>query len=357
MHGEGQAVGILSLASFDDRDIAVWDRKFGITGLSVIHKPVGGGTTDLDIEVDLDVEMVRAVAPQAQIYDYEGRNGKGFVPILNQIMKDGLVKVVSVSWGGCDKNVSDRAKVDGLLRDMKAMGINVFVASGDSGAYGCLEGREVIPGTGRIDHSLSVIYPGDSQYVTSVGGTLLSVRADGAYLSEAAWEDVLRRAGGGGGIDPHDPRPSWQVAPGVDNPFSGAVKHREIPDVSGPADPDSGIFVIGTQKDLSTLFQRQALASPVGGTSAAAPFWAASTALIQQYAAQHGVPKLGPLNEVLYGLASTAQPFPPFHDVVLGRNLYYRSTPGWDFATGLGSPDVLNVARDAVVYLKRNPPP
>ena len=35
-----------------------------------------------------------------------------------------------------------------------------------------------------------------------------------------------------------------------------------------------------------------------------------------------------------------------FHDIAAGRNLYYPATPGWDYATGLGTPDVYNLARD-----------
>ena len=38
-----------------------------------------------------------------------------------------------------------------------------------------------------------------------------------------------------------------------------------------------------------------------------------------------------------------------------GANRHYDAGPGWDYATGLGSPDVYNLARDLVAYLRTNP--
>ena len=36
----------------------------------------------------------------------------------------------------------------------------------------------------------------------------------------------------------------------------------------------------------------------------------------------------------------------PFYDVTRGNNLYYPATTGYDEASGWGSPDVYNIARD-----------
>jgi kumamolisin len=63
----------------------------------------------------------------------------------------------------------------------------------------------------------------------------------------------------------------------------------------------------------------------------------------------------GYVNPLLYALASSRQPFIPFHDVTIGSNRYYPAGPGWDAATGLGSPDVWGVARDFVAYLRSHP--
>ena len=76
--------------------------------------------------------------------------------------------------------------------------------------------------------------------------------------------------------------------------------------------------------------------------------------LVQQYAAEHGAGALahcfaGP---ILYDLAATPQPVPPYHQIKYGNNGYYPATGGWSFATGLGSPDVFNLAQDYAAFLR-----
>jgi subtilase family serine protease len=115
-----------------------------------------------------------------------------------------------------------------------------------------------------------------------------------------------------------------------------------LPDVAGPADPDSGFFVISTD-DTGDLAAYQ-----VGGTSAAAPFWAASTALIEQYAAKNGVRNLGFVAPALYAIGAAPGRFAAFHDVTQGANRLYACTAGWDLVTGWGTPDVSGLARDLV---------
>jgi kumamolisin len=73
-------------------------------------------------------------------------------------------------------------------------------------------------------------------------------------------------------------------------------------------------------------------------------------ALINQYLTKHGGHKLGFANPALYALARSKQPYPPFHDVTLGTNLAYPATPGYDMASGLGTPDAWNLARDLLRY-------
>ena len=70
--------------------------------------------------------------------------------------------------------------------------------------------------------------------------------------------------------------------------------------------------------------------------------------LVQQFAQRNGLTQTCFLAPLLYQLAETTQRYPAFHDVVLGGNRYYDAGPGWDYASGLGSPDVYNLARDLV---------
>ncbi len=128
--------------------------------------------------------------------------------------------------------------------------------------------------------------------------------------------DWLWHWGTGGGNSPSEPRPDWQAAPGVQNEFSNGM--RQVPDVAANADPDSGPI---------TVFGGTILRS--GGTSASAPFWAGSMLLTNQYLKAQGAAPAGFANPLLYRLASTPQPHPPYHDVVRGGNRLRNCTPGW----------------------------
>jgi kumamolisin len=56
---------------------------------------------------------------------------------------------------------------------------------------------------------------------------------------------------------------------------------------------------------------------------------------------------------MLYAIAARPERAPGFHDITIGTNRYYPATTGWDFATGLGSPNVYGLATDIVAYMKR----
>jgi len=93
-----------------------------------------------------------------------------------------------------------------------------------------------------------------------------------------------------------------------------------VPDVSGDADPQTGYNVLVDGKSFV-----------IGGTSAVAPLWSGLIALLNE---KLGKP-LGFLQPVLYGLSQTAG---AFNDISSGSNGAFSAGPGWDAATGLGSP-------------------
>src|SRR5207248_7312559 len=163
-------------------------------------------------------------------------------------------------------------------------GVTIFKSTGDSGAYQCQ----------RFDSSdtrVSVEWPASSAGVVAVGGTTLSVTPTGEYAGETAWEGTITQSGGGGGLSALIARPAWQRAPGVLNQFSNG--RRQIPDVSASANPFYG-WAVYHNGDLHDT----------GGTSAASPFLAASMALIEQYARQHGIRRLGFVAPMLYQIAA-----------------------------------------------------
>ncbi len=384
--GQGQTIAIVSFGSFRAKDVNAFDRAAEVDAppiaQSIEHVPVNGGnddaTGDIAGEVNLDVDVVRGMAPQAKILNYETPLNslssfiQGMGAAVNQVVADGRADIVSISYGLCDAQTlsdgspflspGDRALAESAFAAARTAGISVFVASGDTGAFGCqrfdLDDTRVIP-----------LWPGDSPNVISVGGTLLSVRQDGTYLQEAGWEDILSQSGTGGGVNPStltaDALPPYQqgdlevdgkttpVLDGDRNPDG----HRQGPDVAASADPDSGFFSVSPGQG------GRPQGSPVGGTSAATPFWAASMLLIRQFAEQQGVGPLGFADDMLYRIAATKMnydgvddPTEPFHDVVIGGNRSDDCRVGWDFATGLGSPDVAVLAQDVVEFLKLNKP-
>jgi subtilase family serine protease len=350
LHGEGQTVAIISYDSILDSDVAEWDRRVGASGPPVEHIRLRGGTEPGDgaIEVALDVDVVRAVAPQAKILNFEAPNtGKvSDAEMMNAIVADGRADIATSSWGICDDptgtraQLAKRAAATGALQAAFARGMTIFNASGDAGAFDCQQRN-------RADLRPLPDFWSDSPYAVSVGGTYLTRSTDGSYVEEAGWEDPMERDGGGGGLNPIDDRPSWQRGPGVDNRDSNGK--RQVPDVAADADSTSGYAVVYTDPEEQNGRPTQDV---VGGTSGASPFWAGITVLTRQLAQQQRVGPLGPLNPILYELAATHPPNAIFHDIVKGGNLLQEATPGWDYSTGLGTPIVAPLAQAIVDYVK-----
>jgi subtilase family serine protease len=140
-----------------------------------------------------------------------------------------------------------------------------------------------------------------------VGGTTLL----GPPLPEIGW------IAGGGGVSLLEPVPPWQA--GAGGTFLGI--HRGVPDVALDADSLTGYQVIVDGQPQI-----------VGGTSASAPSWQGIWARAQ---GAHGG-SLGFAGPVIY----QTEPASAFHDITLGVNVPYIASPGWDYVTGRGTPDI-----------------
>jgi subtilase family serine protease len=336
--GQGMKIAIVSFSDYDHSDPSVFDRRYGLGGPDPQVIDVDGGA-DSDAgadEANLDIDVVKMIAPDAQILFYEAPGSAASYPdIINRIVADHQASIITSSWGSCERETDSSviSANEQALKAATAAGISMFVASGDSGAYDCQR-------SDLADHRLTVDSPAASAYAIAVGGTRLNMSPSDAYESESGWDDPLSNAGGGGGYTTADARPTWQSGPGVNT----SIDKRGVPDVSADADQSTG----WSTYDGGNWGQ-------AGGTSAATPFWAASMLLIQQYADSHHAGRIGFVDPILYALAKGGQPYPPFHDVTAGSNRYYPARPGWDPATGLGSPNVYNLARDMVTYLQQHP--
>ena len=331
-HGENMTVNLVEVDGFYGDDIQNYFDCINFQGhLNTVD--VDGAPNDAQGETTLDIEMVAGLARSINIVDYQ-TDGRANYDIwsqvndeLQQIINDNTNNanagsVVSISLGATETELTgaDRAAIDQslqLLTNVEHM--RIFVASGDCGAF-----------TDGIYHSLSVSFPASDPWATSVGGTIMSVYQNQTRANEIAWSDAsnLSRCknqwGTGGGNSRVYSRPGWQNAPGVNNQYSGG-NHRQLPDIAA------------TAYALAVYFQGQWGA--VGGTSAAAPIWSAGLALVNQGLMKQ-IGKFTASPQLFYVVADSAGSLHPYFDVTRGNNLYYPATPGWDYTTGLGTPNL-----------------
>ena len=266
----------------------------------------------------LDIEMVLAVAQGLEkIIVYEGPNdssNNGLLSIYQKIADDNTAKQISTSWGSPERDIGKVAlNADNqIFMQMAAQGQTLFAASGDNGAYDTPAG-----------HSLNVDDPASNPYVVGVGGTSLILDVSQNYSSESVWNDGLAsRAAGGGGVSVVWPIPSYQIGvPGI-----ASSRFRNVPDVALNSDPDTGYSVY-----YDGQWQED------GGTSAAAPLWAAYLALVNEQRVLDGKAVMGHMLPRLYALEATSSYLDDFHDITQGNNFHYRAGPGYDNATGLGT--------------------
>jgi subtilase family serine protease len=363
IQGDGQAVALFELDGYQPSDIQQYFQNYNLGTPNLTNVLVDGATGAAGqgaIEAELDIEVVGALAPHANQLIYEGPNTtQGLNDTYSRIVTDDQAHVLSTSWGLCESSTgsAELQTLDTIFKQAAAQGISIFAAAGDSGAYDC------------GDTNLAVDSPADDPAVTGVGGTNLQLGSNDSYGSETAWSDSTNTArgpkgiGGGGGISDTFVQPSWQTGNGVINSFSSGQPCnapsgqvcREVPDVSADADPATGYAVFCT---VTAAGCNSSGWTVVGGTSAAAPFWAGSTALINQYLQNQHVVPLGSANPTLYGVFHSPQAAPAYHDVTGGNNLFYPATSGYDMASGIGSPDVANLAQDLAADLASgNPTP
>jgi subtilase family serine protease len=334
-NGSGQTVAIFELDGYTPSDVNTYLSQYGLGSAKYSNVLVDGATNTAGagaIEVELDMEVVSAIAPGATQKIYIGPNSTtGVNDTYNKIVTDNIAKVTSTSWGLCEASSgnSELSALDNIFQQGAAQGQSFFAAAGDSGAYDCGDG------------TLAVDSPADDPYVVGVGGTNLQLGSGSSYGSESVWSNSAQSEGGGGGYSSYFSKPSYQTGTGVD---SNTMRH--VPDVSADADPSSGYSIYCTVS-AAGCSSGSAGWTVVGGTSAAAPLWSGVAADTNAYLASQGKSGLGNVNAKLYTLFNTSQSFNAYHDITSGNNLHYNAGPGYDVASGIGSPDVWNFARDA----------
>jgi kumamolisin len=315
--GRGQSVAIIELGGgFSSTDLAQYFKSLGIAPAPTVTavSVAGGANTPggaADDEVMLDIEVIGALAPAANIVVYFAPNtDQGFYEAISQAAHDTVHKpaVMSISWGGPEGSwtTPSRDAMQTALEDAAALGVTVTAAAGDNGS-----------GDGESDGQPHVDFPASSPYALACGGTKLAASGN-SITSEVVWnEDSANEGATGGGVSTVFARPAWQQGVTVPKAPSG-LAGRGVPDVAGNADPLTGYQVL---VDGS--------AQVIGGTSAVAPLWAALIARCNQ---KLGRP-VGDPHAALYQIGSKA-----FRDITQGNNGAYQAATGWDACTGFGSP-------------------
>jgi hypothetical protein len=231
-------------------------------------------------------------------------------------------------------------------------------------------------GDATLDNVVSLAMAGDPATLWQlIAGGLTSMPRlsnSGAILVETVWNayslngtaitspsgtGYLSNHSSAGGVDPNQPVPAYQSDFGL-TPTTSDPNHlvgRGIPDVSANAGGD--MFYHTLSPDMTSTVNDD-------GTSASTPLWASLGLQLNAIFQDQGLPQLGYMNDLLYIAAAIAPA--SFHDVTMGNNIssfvyggVYTSDgvaitptgfgclagPGYDLATGLGSPDGLLLAR------------
>jgi hypothetical protein len=319
--GAGQTIAIVDAFAHPNifADVDVFDQTFGITpGLpssSFLSVATPQGTPAVNaswaLEIALDVEWAHAIAPGARILLVEARDNSlgNLLSAVRYAASQPGVSVVSLSWGTYE--FYGENYLDSYFTTPPGHPGVTFVAS--SGDYGSPPS-----------------YPAISPNVLAVGGTSLFLDSWGSYLGESGW------SGSGGGFSLYENEPSYQLG----WQYTG---RRSNPDIAYNADPYTGYYVY-----CSIPYYGYAGWWQMGGTSAAAPQWAALLALANQGRVAAGKATLdGPTQTLpaLYALPSSY-----FHDILSGSNGGYVAGWGYDEVTGRGSPVANLVIQGLINY-------
>lgn len=357
LEGEGGHVVIAS-TEIDGATLDEWAACFGLPAVSQkvqVHATV---PSELKmIEGYMDIQGVLTFAPSVERIDFfnlpvsfTGLPADPYVITAltaateTSQMGGSLPDAISVSMQDPEATLSSSTidSYETALKADAAAGIAVVFSAGDYGSH-------TMQITEPSDY-VGVAYPASSQYVTSAGGTEMSLHADNSVASQFVWNNSLitkystpaSDQAGGGGVSTLWSIPGYQQgAPGVPE---DATKRLQ-PDMAILAGY-SGLSVLSVTGEASPEW------SSGGGTSLSAPLTAGLFVLLNQGAGE----RLGEMNPRLYAAANSDYG-KYFADITEVSNKIFPSAPccdagpQYDMASGLGVPKPAALLE----YLKANP--
>ncbi len=321
--GTGQTVGLLEYDGYYPSDISTYESLAGVSVPQTVVNVDGGVNTpgSGDDEVSLDIEVAMSIAPGlTQIVVYEAPATASWEDLLDAMANDTVnsPKQFSCSWGDSSPDVPN-VTAENIFKQMDAQGQSFYNASGDGDSF-----------VGGIP------FPSESTNITEVGGTTVNTSGPGgAWVSETTWDWggsglADNSIGSSGGVSVNYSIPSWQTNISM-TANAGSTTMRNVPDVAMTAD---NVFVEAEDGTDET----------VGGTSCAAPAWAAFTALANEQATAYSKPSVGFAAPAIYAAGKSASYLSDFNDITTGNNFWaynvtsFPAIPGYDLCTGWGTP-------------------
>ncbi len=306
------------------------------------------------VEISLDIEAAHATCESCRIVLVEAANASDAnLDTAEQAAVALGATEISNSWGAPECVV-----VGGLrecTEDSPAFnhpGIVVTAAAGDDGylAWDAEEAAE----RGFAE------FPASSPQVIAVGGTRLSLEADGASKEETVWNG---NGAGGSGCSVEFAAPAWQQSE-PDWSSVGCEGKRAVADVSADADPYSGLAVHDSSQACRTTYEEGGVKHvahwcTIGGTSLASPVIASVFALAGGAAGvsypartlyENELAMPGSLHDVLTGSnGECSKPFNPETELSsctpaeeaasCSSKLICLAGSGYDGPSGVGTPN------------------
>ncbi len=330
-----ETLAVFEQGGYFPSDVTAYLSKNNLPSVPVTPRLVngyGGGVNDSGVELEavLDVDMEVAVNPLAQqvlVYeDGDDSFGVALLDSLTAMANDDKAQTISISYGTDEviQGQTQMAAEGPLFVQLAAQGQQVFVSSGDDGAYG------------RTGVGYNVADPASQPFVTAVGGTTLFTNNASQYLTEEVWNLLNSYHGAtGGGVSTYWPLPGYQKFAGAGNGVSKL--YRDVPDVAAVADPETGVAVYSKMNGGWVT---------IGGTSVSSPIWAGFYSVLNAGKKGAGLGQVGFFNPALYRFSKGGNvPFFDENDIKDGTNgskpIYhlpgYSAGPGYDNTTGWGS--------------------
>jgi tripeptidyl-peptidase I len=356
--GASQAIASFDRQYWSETDLAKFS---GITGVPVANVTTHG-FNDFAApgdEAQLDISMVTALGINARTSFYSVAVGY-LLEWASIVLKQSTIETAhSISYSDSESDLHNYGpnwaeRVDAELVKFGTRGATVLAAAGDAGVSSI--------GHGTDSCAFSPQYPASSEYILSIGATVVTPNTDPLCGTEGyggepvtcddhvLGEVVVAADNGcvwtsGSGTSTRTSRPSWQddaaaayMSGPIAKPPSGSwnASGRIYPDLSGVG--SNLIIVLHGKVDVA------------GGTSASTPISAGIISTLNAVRLRHGKPTLGFVNPLLYKAGGEWPSV--YNDIVVGDTRCgdvlhpphvaccddgFNAGIGFDYASGWGS--------------------